>query len=89
LVRRHFHKYLTGHVPSSVRAAAGRKGRLEASYRMRARRFRTVIAEVVGDRTRISREDLLEVCNRVHRQSFASGWTAHKYSIEITKETAA
>lgn len=63
-------------VPSNVRAIGGQIARARFAFKKRSARFRTEIARVFGTERRVTREQLLELCDAVYRRGFQSGYAA-------------
>lgn len=58
-------------VPAAIRAAGARKSRRAWAYKRRAAGFRADLAQLEQN---ITREDLLEVMNRVYRRAYLAGY---------------
>lgn len=75
VLRRH-RRYLRECVPRELRASGGSKGRRNFAYRRRALRYRTELQALMLRGTTLSTESLLELCERIWRRAYMTGYHA-------------
>lgn len=75
-VRLMHHQFLAGHVPSTVKSAGARKGRLALAFKQRRQRYAAIMARLTNDSRVLTKEALMQAFAEVERHGYDSGYHA-------------